>query len=92
MLQVIQSYERRERWRNTEIRKLWVKENDEVPLSRAFLILRCREQSTGVRTYSRMGIWAWDSVPEADANLEEMSARFDVVFDQQSVLEECELR
>lgn len=39
-----------------------------------------------------MGIWAWDSVPEADANFEEMSARFDVVFDQQSVLEECELR
>lgn len=87
VLQVMQSHEVRERWKTTEKRKLWGKENEKVPWTRAFLILRCREQNRGVRIYSRMGIWAWSGV-----SAEEMEARFDVVFDKQSVLEECELR
>lgn len=87
VLQVMQSHETRERWKTAEKRKLWGKENEKVPWTRAFLILRCREQNKGVRIYSRMGIWAWSGVSD-----EEMQARFDVVFDQQSVLEECEIR
>lgn len=87
VLQVMQSYDMRERWKTTETRKLWGKENEQVPWSRDFLILRCREQNRGVRIYSRIGIWSYSCV-----SAEEMPARFDVVFDQQSVLEECEIR
>lgn len=92
VLQIMQSHKTVERWNTTEMSRLWGKESEQVPSTRAFLLLRCIGQDEGVRIYSRMGIWAWEGGSEPRANLEEMRARFDVVFDEQNALEECEIR
>lgn len=92
VLQIMQSHKTVGRWNTTEMTRLWGKESEQVPLTRAFLLLRRIGQNEGVRVYSRMGIWAWEGGSEPRANLEEMCSRFDVVFDGQSALEECEIR
>lgn len=56
VLQIMQSHETVERWNTTEMRRLWGKKGEQVPVTRAFLLLRRIGQNEGVGVYSRMSV------------------------------------
>lgn len=81
-VQIMQSHETVERWYTTEMSRHWGRESEQVPLIRAFLLLRRIGQNEGVHVYSSMRIWAWEGGSQPRTNLEEMCSRFNVVFDE----------